>query len=294
MNRSLVPPLALAVVVLALGGNTHADEAAARQRIRLTYTFSPHALTDQQIDEKSKVLDALWAEAKAERSTFLPVLRSELARPEAQAFFLFDGSMLLLSLSDSALDRRIAIAAIGRCDLRDVQPSEYLRQVHRLAAQGEDTTEAALHILADPEFKAFIPQHALTLGQNYSLIYMLLPIDDVKWLPLAIARLSKEPEPKSQKSLLLLLWYAQTPEADAAITEFAADRSKMAANRLYAQQLLARTAPASRTPAIGAPQSEASLRAARRETMRRLSDEALIELDQYTLQIVRLRKSGRQ
>ena len=37
---------------------------------------------------------------------------------------------------------------------------------------GFDTREAAFRVLAFPDFKAFIPQHALTLGQNYSLIYI--------------------------------------------------------------------------------------------------------------------------
>lgn len=284
--------LAIAVALLAVGNTVGADEGAARQRIRATYTFSPHLLTTQQIGEKSKMLDALWAEAKAEPTTFITVLRSELARPDAQTFFVYDGSMLLLSLSNTPSDRRLALAAIARSDLRDVQHTEYLRQVHRLAALGEDTTEAALHILAEPEFKAFIPEHALTLGQDYSLISMLLPLEAARWLPPAVARLSRESEAKAQKSLLLLLWYAQTSEGDAAIRTFAADRSKPGANRLYAQQLLARNSPPSRTPPVGGPQGEESLRAARREIMKRLSDEALIELDQKTLQLAALRRSG--
>ena len=287
-----MPTFALTMAVLSLGFTAGADEGAARQRIRATYTFSPHTLTTQQISEKSKLLDALWAEAKAAPTTFIPALRSELARTDAQTFFVYDGSMLLLSLSNASPDRRLALAAIARSDLRDVQHAEYLRQVHSFAALGEDTTEAALHILVEPEFKAFLPQHALTLGQDYALVCMLLPLDAAKWSAPAIARLSRESEAKAQKSLLLLLWYAQTAEADAAIMAFTADRSKTAANRLYAQQLLARNSKSSSTSPVGASQGEESLRAARREIMKRLSDEALIELDQKTLQIAAARRSG--
>jgi hypothetical protein len=125
------------------------DDAALRQEIRASYSFSPHNLTSQQISEKSGVLDAFWARAKAQKDSYLPVLRSELARADTRPFFLYDGSMLLLSLSDTPSDRRVALKAIARCDLRDVQHTEYFRQVHRLATLGEDTTEAAFHILGE-------------------------------------------------------------------------------------------------------------------------------------------------
>jgi len=44
-----------------------------------------------------------------------------------------------------------------------------------MATLNEDTTAAAFQILEQPDFKVFIPQHLLMLGQNYILIYMLLP-----------------------------------------------------------------------------------------------------------------------
>lgn len=191
--------------------------------------------------------------------------------------------MLLLALSDTAADRRVALNAIARCDLRDVQHSDYFLQVHRMATMGENTTEAALHILLEPEFKAFIPQHALTLGQNYALIYMVFPVDPVQWLPAVLARLRVERETTAQKSLLLLAWYAQTGEADAALAAFAGDATKPAASRDYARELTARSARAGPlTSAKAALSTEEALRAQRRELMKRVSDEALIELDEKT------------
>ena len=286
-------------VVLALGILTAfmmapavaQDDAALRQEIRATYSFSPHELTSQQISEKSGVLDAFWARAKARKDVYLPVLRSELARADTRPFFLYDGSMLLLSLSDTPSDRRVALKAIARCDLRDVQHTEYFRQVHRLATLGEDTTEAALHILGEPKFTAFIPQHALTLGQDYALVYMVLPVDPARWLALALSRLAAETDPTAQKSLLLLAWYAQTREADAAILALAAATDKPAASREYARGLLARNSNAGLLATVMALfRSEKSLRAQRRELMKRVSDEALIELDQKTAQLAAKRK----
>jgi len=41
-----------------------------------------------------------------------------------------------------------------------------------MATLNEDTTAAAFQILEQPDFKVFIPQHLLMLGQNYILIYI--------------------------------------------------------------------------------------------------------------------------
>lgn len=258
-------------------------------QIRATYAFAPHELTSEQIAEKSKILDALWSQAEARKDLYLPVLRSELVQRNAPPFFLYDGSMLLLSLSDTPADRRVALGAMARCDLRDIQTTDYFQQVHRLASLGEDTTDAALHVLAEPQFQVFVPQHALTLGQDYALVYMLLPTDPIPWLPRVLARLLTESDLTAQKSLLLSAWYAQTKEADAAIAAFAGDATKPNESRKYAQELSSRTASLlASAPAIF--KSEDALRAARRETMKRVSDEALIELDRQTAQLIARRR----
>ncbi len=85
--------------------------------IRAIYSFAPHELTSQEIEEETRVLDSFWAKAKAQKDTYLPAIRSELARPEARPFFLYDGSLLLLSLSDTGPDRQLSLGAIARCDL---------------------------------------------------------------------------------------------------------------------------------------------------------------------------------
>jgi len=183
------------------------------------YSFSPHQLTKEQINEKSKVLDAFWQKAEAQPNIYLPLLQVELRKQEVPAFFLYDGSILLLRLSDTTENRRIALQAMARCDLRDVQETDYLTQVHRLAVAGEDTADAALHILTQTNFQAFIPQHSLTLGRDYALLYMLFSSDATNWLQKAITRLEIETDAQAQTNLLLLLWYQQANDSDRAIAD---------------------------------------------------------------------------
>ena len=195
----------VALSLLVAGTLATGQSNSIHEQIRQTYNFQPHSLSDQERTQKSAALDQFWHRAEAQRSEYISALRQELADFEDPPFFLYDGSMLLLSLSDTSADRKIALAAMARCDLRDVQSRDYFYQVHRLATLDEDTTAAAFHILTEPRFQVFIPQHALTLAQNYALIYLLLPTDQDHWLQPAIQRLKNESDQTAQQSLLLLL-----------------------------------------------------------------------------------------
>lgn len=261
------------------------------QQIQQTYNFQPHLLTNQEIKDKSAVLDQFWTAAKAKSSVYIPSLRQELRDFRNPPFFLYDGSMLLLSLSDTPTDRKIALAAMAHCDLRDVQPKDYFHQAHRMATLDENTAAAAFHILAQPKFSVFIPLHVLTLGQDYALIYMLMPTDPDYWLQPAIDRLKVEHDPTAQRSLLLLLWYAQTNAADQAISAFAGDAAKPTASQTYARELMGRKEKIGAKERAGASnQSEESIRNQRRERLKVVSDEALIDLDDYTMTLMTKRK----
>jgi hypothetical protein len=243
------------------------------------------------IDEKSNVLDQFWAQAKSHRADYVPALRQELSDFSNPPFFLYDGSVLLLTMSDTPADRKIALAAMAHCDLRDVQPNDYFHQVHRMAALGEDTTAAAFHVLDDPKYQVVVPQHALTLGQNYVLVYLLLPTEQSYWEQPAIERLAREPDETAQRSLLLLLWYAQTTPADHAIAGFAQDAAMPAASRTYAGELLqGKTGHRALKKTATLFTSEETLRKKRRDRLKAVSDEALIDLDTYTELLMAKRK----
>ncbi len=270
---------------------TFAQSTSIHPQIVQTYNFQPHLLSQQEITQKSGLLDQFWSKAKSDPSLYIPALRQELGDFKNPPFFLYDGSMLLLSLSNTPEDRKAALAAIAHSDLRDVQAKEYFAQVHRMASLNEDTTAAALHVLEDPKFTVFVPQHALTLGQNYVLVYLLLPTDQNYWLRPAIDRLQSEHDQTAQKSLLLLLWYAQTDAADRVIETFANDANRPSAARDYARELLHRKDDIPLEERARATVStEVGIRQKRRERMKAVSDEALIDLDDYTAMLMAKRK----
>ena len=188
------------------------------------YSFEPHKLKRDEMQAKSNQLDQFWAMVKADPQSTLPLLRTELENPSSSAFFFYDGSKLLLALSTDRADQALALRSIAKADLRGVQPTDYLQTVHWLGSKGFDTREAAFRILAFPDFKAFIPQHVLTLGQDYSLICMLFPMEESLFVPDLVTRLGAESNVQSQKSLLLALWYTAMPAGNAAMKAFADNR----------------------------------------------------------------------
>ena len=160
-----------------------------------------------------------------------------------------------------------------------------------MATLNEDTSAAAFHILEQPNFKVFIPQHSLMLGQNYLLVYMLLPTNQDYWLQPAIDRLRTERNETAQESLILLLWYAQTDAADKAIATCAVETGNSSKVRAYAQQIMQRKNKVEAKQRIEAVAlTEASLREKRRERLKAVSDEALIDLDDYTMMLAAKRK----
>jgi len=274
-------------IFITTAGFVSAQQASIRAEIQQVYNFQPHLLNRQQMAQKAAVLDQFWTHAEEQPALYVAALRQELGNFANPSFFLYDGSILLLGLSDTPADRKTALAAISRCDLRDLKATDYFLQVHHLATLNEDTTAAAFHVLEQPDFKVVFGENVLTLGQDYALVYLLLPTEQNYWLGPAVTRLGRERDQTAQQSLLLLLWYAQTDTAEKVVRDFAADSANPPAVRSYAQGLLARKgelAPAQRAEAMGT--TEESLRQKRRERLKEVSDEALRDLDRYTMMLM--------
>jgi hypothetical protein len=216
-----------------------ADAVSLHQRILAVYDFSPHTLSKEEIATKSKSLDAFWTDVKA-NPTALPALRNELANADSPPFFSYDGAKLLLSLSKSREDEALALTAISRTDLRDLQSTDYFLTVHAMAVDGLDTTAAAFKLLGEDQFQAYIAQHALKLDQEMCLLYLLLPTDETYYLNAAESRLLTEQRVAAQKSLLTLLANTVTKQGDAAIVRFAADPTRPEEARAYARTIWTR------------------------------------------------------
>ena len=264
-------------------------QSAMHDRITAIYNFSPSKVTREIRESKSAEMDSFWDEVKGHRDAELPLLRKELEDPDNPRFFFADGCALLLSLSQSPADQNLAILALSRVDLADFQSRQYLEEVHALAMKGANVTPAALHILDDPKFEVFLAEHgAYRLDQTACLLVALLPLSTSVWLPAVMERIQVEHDETAMKSLLLLLFYAQTDEADREIKAIATGDGSPPAIRDFASSILKheRELGTGKQPSR---QLETKLRRDRQERMAAVSDEAIDDMNQLTERIARAR-----
>lgn len=277
------------VALVALCVCTAANASAAfHDQVVALYSFSPHTLSPSAMEAKSKELDVFWNAVKAGGPGRLDDLRQELGRSDAGPFFSYDGAKLLLSLSNRKEDRSLALTAMTRADLQDLQHDDYFLTVHSFAVDELDTTEAAFKILGDDSFKVFIPQHYLTLNQEMCLLYLLLPTQESFFLEKAERRLFAEKSVTAQKSLLSLLADTVTKSGDAAIGRFAASTDQPHESRVYANKILSATKEMESATITGfSTASYESLKQQQRKLFARVSDEALDEWEHLRVQIRR-------
>lgn len=283
-RRTSICFLLVAVLSLAARSSLGADPADFHRRVSKLYDFEPHTLSQEKREAKSNELDAFWDYVKAQQAAALPLLRAELRRPDQSAFFYYDGAKLLLSLSKERPDLQLVLDSVPKADLRGVQHTDYLRTVHFLAAQGLNTTAAALRILREPKFQAFIVQHALTLGQDYSFIYMIFPLEEHLYLDRLVEQLAEAREATAQRTLLLALWYTMSEPGRSALRRVAGSEQVAPETRDFAAKLLERRAPV--TAHLNMSPVEALKAERRRVMMRPISDEALLEFDELTARIL--------
>ena len=226
--------------------SSHADEQRISEQdfhimVAEQYSFSPHTMVQEELERKSPEIDAFWKKVTSNQETMLPLLRKELNKINNPPFFYYDGSQLLLTLSNDKVDGDLAVSAIARTDLRDIQPDVFLYAINKLGRNGFDTTAAAFRVLDYPDFKVVIPAHALTLAQNYALIFMLSPVDGETVARGAIKQLGLRHDVTSRKTLLQLLWYTVTKAGDETLARVAMNKTEDAAIREYAQGLVSKT-----------------------------------------------------
>jgi hypothetical protein len=271
---------------------TLTTQPAMHNRVLSLYSFSPSKISKTQQSQKSLQMDQFWKDVKADPEITLPLLRVELADTSNPSFFMMDGASLLLSLSKETADADLAARAIPRADLKDVVPSVYFSTVHDLSIAGADTTQAGLHILDDPTFRVPLPQHAMTLSQPISLVYLLLPVDQNLWLQAALDRFASEKDEVAQISLLTLFFFSQTKEGDQVLATTAQDsnRSEIVRNEAAKWIKVAKDVPAAKLSKVKILGSEEQIRERRAKRLGSVSDESLSDVQDMTTRIIQLRR----
>lgn len=227
-------------------------------------------------------MDDFWNKVRSDTTKYINELRTELQINGNPKFFYFEGGQLLLSLSTNISDKKIVLDAVLKCDLADIDRGTFVATLNYLAKSNLNTTEAALKILDDKEFKFIIPEHAFYFSQGYCLTYSLLPTKTEFYLEAITKRFVEEKDMTARKSIVTLLWFANSCRGNDFLTALITDKTieKEVAN--YAKDLLTRKFRKDKFYKELDNMGFEDLTKAQVASTNRMSDEAIYELDYIT------------
>ncbi len=199
------------IPVSSLGQNNQCVDF--QRLIKETYTFKPSRLSQSERTAKSKAMDGVWSLVKKDAATLLPCLRAALTEPNADAFFRFDGSNLLMSLDPSPESTSIMVRSYANIDLADVDLRVWVGRLALLGAKGFDISEAADKWLRFPRAFYFLPEHgAYRVSAQNGAMFLYGSMDEAQATPALLKVVSDKTHPGREIALWGLMNQA-TPES---------------------------------------------------------------------------------
>ena len=247
---------------------TEAPTAAAKAfRAEISRLYPRDFNAQKKLGGTEKIsarLDAFWTKVKADKATYLPLLRAELLRPGNPPFFYWDGAELLRAASESRDDGQLALNSITRADLEMVNPDGYLYALNWFVNHGYDTRQAALRWMNKPREQIIVQPfpHIFYYTPLEATIFSLFGMDERAFVGDLIARLRTANDDFEIAYLIHCIWATATPEGRAAIAAYADDPAHKEKARGYAREMLGHKGEGPMPT-----RTEAELRQARREVI---------------------------
>jgi hypothetical protein len=254
-----------------------------KSKIDSIYTFHPHQLSKEETEKKSGILDQFWNLVKSDTTMYLKDLRTELRSEGHKSFFYYDGGALLMSLSKSGSDLRLAAAVLPKCDLKDINPQDYVSTLNHMASEKIDITNSALKILEDTSFYFFVPQHSLTFDQGYCLMYCLLPLEPGVYMDRLITAFRQAKIKQAQISVITTIWHANSCIGDGFLESLNAKNTLAKDVAEYAGRMMGNTTIPKESKDYVKSVKQEDLVELKKAALRRYSDEAIDELSLATI-----------
>ena len=204
----------LLILLAACSVRGQAVQCGDLQRlIKETYNFKPARLSEAEQTTKSNAMDRVWDDVKNNRAALLPCLRAALADPNADGFFRFDGSSLLVSLDPSRQSKMILIRAHALVDLDDVDLRVWVKRLASLGVEGFDVSEAADKWLRYPKAVYYLPEHgSYKVTSDDGAMFLYGSMDEAQATPALLKIVLDKSHPGREVALWALMNQA-TPES---------------------------------------------------------------------------------
>lgn len=181
--------------------------------INATYNFKPSRLSDAEREVKIAAMDRVWNMVRARPRELLPCLRAALEAPNADQWFLFNGSNLLVTVDPSPESKALQVRSYTAVDLDDVDLRAWVTTLALRGAEGFDVSAAGERWLTYPRARYFLPEHgAYQVGPLQGALFIFGSMDEAQATPALVRIVSQANHPGREHALLLLINQA-TPES---------------------------------------------------------------------------------
>lgn len=213
MHRLIVIFTLLITACSVAYGQPNQSCADFNQLVKSTYTFRPYLLSEAEKNQKSAAMDKVWETVKARRSELLPCLRQALENPNADQWFRFDGSNLLVSLDPSEASKQTQVKSYAVVNLEDVNLQVWVGVLARLGAEGFDISAHGERWLSYPNATYYLPLHgAQKVDKMLGGIFIFGSMDEAYATPALLKIANAATHPGRDDAISLLIMQA-TPDA---------------------------------------------------------------------------------
>ena len=216
------------------------DCEQVKTMIRETYWFKPTELSAPQKDEASEAMTSFWSYVKGKPDETLDCLREALRDEAANAWFLFDGSSLLVSVDPSRESKATQVRLWSAAPLEDLNLQYWLETLVERGNEDFDVSVAADRWLGYENASYRMVRHGgLKIGPFEGALFLFGSMQEAHATP-ALARIAGDDSHRGQSTAFRILSYQGTPDSWRALGKL--DASKLSrSNRRKIERL--RTAP---------------------------------------------------
>ncbi len=184
-----------------------------------TYGFHLTQLDEQQIDRKTRELDAFWKQVQAAGPEGVTCIRTLLAEEKTDHIFQFDAASMLLPADHSPATLVLIRDSIAQADFQESDPANYLTLAFELGQAGVDIRPLAAKLLLYPNAVLHISEHALDLDSDTSALFLYGVMDQSQADNALIAQL-EAPESFVRAAAAHLLAEQMTEESFRALSKW--------------------------------------------------------------------------
>jgi hypothetical protein len=137
-----------------------------------TYGFHLTQLNEEQINAKTKELDAFWKQVQAAGPDGIVCIRALLAEEKTDHVFQVDAASMLFPADHSPGTLNLIRDSLAQANFQESDPANYLTLALELGQAGVDIRSLAAKLLLFPNAVVHISEHSLDLDSDTAALFL--------------------------------------------------------------------------------------------------------------------------